>query len=228
MQPDADGATRTAVEIDTFMNSVREDMQKKMVQRRAVEDWEGFQRVKQRSETKEVVHARITEVRRKAAAMTPPIQRADLEKLQAFKLTSLIAKPLTERSWKELQPKLISQLEDLRVEQARAAEQAEALRIIKEETERNAAKARELEHEEMTRMVQARVDRETAEHVRPGHCSLSGNTCTTDLYSSNQTTLGLDAGSSIGLTPSVGGTNGNSITSPQRHLPPINAFWVQR
>ena len=226
MQPDHDGTTRTAVEIETFMNDVREDMQKRMAQRRAVENWEGFRRISHRSETKEVVHARITEVLRKAAEMTPPIPQADLEKLQAFKLTSLIAKPLTKRSWKELQPKLISQLEDLRVEQARAAEEAEALRIIKEDADRKAAKARELEHEEITRMAKARVDRETAEHVRIGHCSLSGNMCTADLYSSNHPTMGLDAGSSSGLASSVGGTNGNSITS-QRHLPPINTFWVQ-
>ena len=225
MRPDLDGTTRTAVEIETFMNDVREDMQKKMTQRRAVENWEGFKRVSHRSETKEVVHARVTEVLRRASEMTPPIPQADLEKLQAFKLTSLIAKPLTKRSWKELQPKLISQWEELRVEQARAAKEAEALRIIKEEADRKAAEAREIEHEEMTRMAKARADRETAEHIRMNHCSLSSNMCAAGLYSSNHPTMGLDAGSSSGLASSVGGMNGISITPPGRHLPPIDQFW---
>ena len=225
MRPDPDGTTRTPVELETFMNDVRDDMQKKMAQRRAVENWEGFKRVSHRSETKEVVRARITSVLRKAEEMTPPIPQEDLEKLQAFKLTSLIAKPLTKRSWKELQPKLISQLEELRTEQARAAKEAEALRIIKEEADRKAAEARELE---MTRMAKARADRETAEHVRIGHCPLSGNMCTSDLYPSNHLNMGLDAGSSSGLASAIGGTNSNLITSPRRHLPPINTFWMQR
>ena len=228
MRPDPDGTTRTAAEIDTFTKNVREDMQKKMAQRRAVENWEGIRRVSHRIDTREVVHARVTEVIRKAAEMTPPIGRADLEKLQAFKLTSLIAKPLTKRSWKELEPKLVSQLEDLRGEEARAAEEAETLRIIKEEADRKAAKAREREHEEMTRMAKARVDRETAELARIGRCSLSGSMGTVDLYSSNHTTMSLDAGTSSGLASSVSGTNSNSIPSSQRHLPPINPFWLQR
>lgn len=227
MQPDPDGSTRTAAEIETFMNNIREDMQKRMDQRRAVENWEGFRRVSHKSETKEVVHARITEVARKAAEMTPPIQQEDLEKLQAFKLTSLIAKPLTERSWKELRPKLISQLEDLRVQQARAAKEAEALRLIREESDRKVAEARVLEHEEMTRITKARVDHETAGRLQMGHCPFSGNMCAADLYPSNHTPMGLDADSSSGLVSSLGGMNANSITSPHRHLPPINTFWVQ-
>lgn len=245
MQAGTGGTARTPADIDKFMDTMREDMEKKMEQRRRVEDWEGHRREEHREQARDVVRNRTDSIFEKTAEMTPPIKRADLMKLQAFKNAIAIPKPLTIRSWQELEPKLINQLRELQEEEARAAEQTEKARIQREEANRQVMEARLVEQHRLDRL-NSHFDRKTAVHIRFGLGShsehnLATNSGVDSMYCfrdsassgsafclSNARGIGYDTTQS-NISSSFDSGNSNALlTSIHRHLPPIGGLWGQR
>lgn len=245
MEADTGGTTRTPADIEKFMEAMREDMEKKMAQRRKVEDWEGNRREEHRGQTRDVVRNRTDGIFEETAKMTPPIKRADLLKMQAFKNAIAIAKPLTKRSWQELEPKLITQLRELREEEARAAEQAEKARIQRDEANRKVMEARLVEQHRLNRL-NSQFDRKTAVNIRFGlgshsehdlanHSGVDSMYCVRDSANgasafclSNARGIGYDTTQSNVSTSFDCGNNNALLTSIHRHLPPIDGLWVQR
>lgn len=245
VEADSGGSTRTPAEIEEFLDPIREDMKKKMEQRRGVENWEGTRRSEHRGQTRDVIRNRTEGIFEKTAKMTPPIKRADLEKLQAFKNAIAIAKPLTKRSWQELEPKLINQMKVLREEEARAAEQAEKARIQRHEANRKVLEARLVDQQRMNRL-NSQFDRKNAVHLRFGQGSLAVNAssssssvdsmfCVRDSSNgaspsclSNGGGISFDTSQSNSAASSDGGNNSALFPCIHRHLPPIGGLWVQR
>lgn len=231
-------ATDRALHPPNLMEDIREDMEKKMIERRTVEDWEGRRRVEHRKQTKGVLDQRTHDVVQKAAQLTPPIPRADLEKLQAFKNASVIAKPLTDRSWKDLKPKLLAQLRQSQENEVRTAEESDAARILVAKAEHGAVEAHTAEYESTRRTPNDNTDAIT-EHLTLGYGGLTGNAACSafraNLFHGNHGTsnsaiaalLGLNASHSSNSTSSANALGCSSMTSSHRHLPPPNAFWPQ-
>ena len=244
MEADTDGTRRPPADIETSMGAMREDMEKKMAQRREVENWEGNKRAEHREQTQEVLHNRQQSIFEKTAKMTPPIQRADLEKLQAFKNAKVIAKPFTKRSWQELEPKLINQVRELREKEARAAEQAEKARIQREEA--NSIMHARLVEQDILRRLNSQIDPKTALRIRFGQCGRSGHdsASSSDVDSSfyvhgsangdgtfrlsNGRGIGYDTTQSNILTSFDSATSSAVHASNHRHLPPMDGSWAQR
>ena len=143
-QPNADGTKKTTEELNTFFEKIRQDMTEKIDQRRKVENWEAEKRLAKKEETQKILLQRTEAIQKKAAKMTPPASRIDLEKLACFKNAAKIAKPFTKRVWKELQPKLVDQLKELRENEAREAMEKEKARVAKEIADREVQEAMEL------------------------------------------------------------------------------------
>ena len=237
MEKDDDGRTKTPSERDDFMQGILEDMNRKMDERRKVEDWEAYRRLEQRDERKSVQYHRRKDIIHEAERMTPPILAADLEKLQAYKNALQIAKPLSKRSWQELEPKLTVQFKELKAEEALAAEELEAAR--KELEAAREARAAEDRAAALENMVSA-ANEQTAvgkmsDQTVIGHSSLNG------VHSTNSIPFQLQGSSAPSwLTGSMHSdftsgqsdnlsnhNNGNLSTSSLRRLPPPNAFWPQ-
>lgn len=219
MEADTDGTRRPPADIETSMGAMREDMEKKMAQRREVENWEGNKRAEHREQTQDVLRNRKQSIFEKTAKMTPPIQRADLEKLQAFKNATVIAKPFTKRSWQELEPKLINQLRELREKEARAAEQAEKARIQREEAHKILVEQQRLNR------LNSQINRKNALHIQFSRCSRSGHDSAS---SSDVDSMFYDTTQSNISTSFDFATNSALHASIHRHLPPMDGLWAQR
>lgn len=171
--PNTDGSPKTSDELKGFFDGIREDMIKKIEQRREVENWEANMRLTHKAETQEILYQRVAAIEQKAAKMTPPISRADLEKLSCFKNSKVIVKPLSDRSWQEFHPKLLVQIKELREQEAREAEEKEAARIAQEELEQRRA---------ASRIEQAELERKGPQRDEFGPLNISGKNNTIPDY----------------------------------------------
>ena len=173
-QSNTDGSPKTSEELKDFWDAIRQDMTKKIKQRREVEDWEAEMRLTHKIETQEILNQRVAAIEQKAAKMSPPISRPDLEKLPCFKNAKVIVKLLSDRSWQELHPKLLIQIKELREHEAREAKEKEAARIEQEKLERRRAAA--------SRLEQAELERKGQQHDEFGPLNIGGKTNTIPNY----------------------------------------------
>ena len=178
-QSNTDGSPKTSDELKGFFDGIREDMIEKIKQRREVENWEAEMRLTHKIETLEILNQRVTAIEQKAAKMTPPISRPDLEKLPCFKNAKVIVKPLSDRSWQELHPKLLVQIKELREQEARDAEEKEAARIAQEKLEQRRA---------ASRIEQAELDRKRPQHDEYGPLNIAGKSNSIPNYGQSSST----------------------------------------
>lgn len=186
-RPNADGSPKTTEELNIFFEEVRRDMTEKIEQRRKVENWEAEKRLAQKDENQKILHQRTEAIEKKAAKMTLPASRIDLEKLACFKNATKIPKPFTKRSWRELQPKLVDQLKELREKEAcEALEQEKAL------------VAKELAHQEaldraVARITSADADQKDSEPGVFGRGNFPGKSSVIPHYRQGNSSIGATA-----------------------------------